>query len=114
LFVTRKDEVTTMTVTTDTRDGDLIQSLIQNLEAQPSDLPQLDRLVSVKTFCELTGWARSTVLRNEALGRIPRRRKLPNNQTAFLASEIIEWVRRLEYTALPDLHAREAAERFFR
>jgi predicted DNA-binding transcriptional regulator AlpA len=87
---------------------DLAARLMELLDQQPSELPKLDRLIDIRAFGELSGWSRTTILRAEGLGHIPRRRKLPNGQTAFLATEVAEWIKSLPAAPLPNIRQREA------
>lgn len=70
------------------------------VEAMSEDLMKLDRLISIKLFGEITGWSRQTILRAEAAGHTPRRRRLPNGHTAFLASEVQAWIEGLPVAPL--------------
>jgi predicted DNA-binding transcriptional regulator AlpA len=94
-------------------DEGLAARLINLLENQPAELPKLDRLVSVKHMSDLTGWHRTTLLRAEALGHIPRRRKLPNGQTAYLATEVTSWLKGLALAPLPSTRKRESCGRIY-
>lgn len=98
-----------MTTTTETFDNDLIARLLCKLSEQPPNLPELDRLLDMRAMVDLTGWSRTTLLRNEGLGLMPRRRKLPNGHTAWLASEIMGWLERLPLAPLPGAERRAAA-----
>jgi predicted DNA-binding transcriptional regulator AlpA len=84
----------------------VIEKLVKSLERQPPDLPKLDRLISIRQMGEITGWARTTLLRAESQGDIPRRKKLPNGHTAFLASEIVEWMKKLPPASMPNVNRR--------
>lgn len=50
---------------------------------------QLLRLPAVK---ERTGLSRSSIYRNEAAGTFPRRVKIGENTTAWLAADIDRWI----------------------
>jgi predicted DNA-binding transcriptional regulator AlpA len=76
-------------------------NMVLPIEATPEHLLKLDRLVSIRLFGEITGWSRQTILRAEAAGNIPRRRKLPNGQAVFLASEVQAWIEALPVAPLP-------------
>jgi len=94
--------------------GALIEEAREPLEEarSPIDKP-IERLISLKQMTKITGWHRTTVLRAEGLGHIPRRRKLPNGQTAFLGSEVQAWIESLELAPLPNAHKRELAAGMF-
>jgi predicted DNA-binding transcriptional regulator AlpA len=92
-------------------DQDLAARLMRLLVDQPAELPKLDRLVSTKQFCEVTGWDRGTALRAEAQEQIPRRRQLPNGRMVFLGSEVAEWLKSLPLAPLPFAARRELVQR---
>lgn len=92
---------------------ELVEKLIRRFEQQPADYPKIDRFVSLKEMGDITGWHRTTILKAEGLGHIPRRLKLPNGQTAFLFSEVRDWIASLERAPLPNAYKSQVTEADF-
>ncbi|MBJ6799326.1 helix-turn-helix transcriptional regulator [Geomonas propionica] len=55
-----------------------------------------DRLVRTKELKEITGMSTATIWRREREGNFPRRRKITSGMTAYLLSEVMDWMNNLK------------------
>lgn len=62
---------------------------------------QVDRFIRESECRRLTGLSRSTRWRLERKGRFPKRRRLSENATAWLESEIREWIASRASASMP-------------
>lgn len=70
--------------------------LIEGLKlATPADIatpePKPETFVSMGDMCDRCGVNRTTILRRERAGKLPKRRKFPDGRVGWLGSEIDAW-----------------------
>ena len=56
---------------------------------------KVDRLLTEKQVQEMTGLSHTSIWRWQLDGKFPQRRIVSDNRTAWLESEIVEWMHQL-------------------
>lgn len=62
------------------------------IDVQPAIEPPSDRFVTMTEACELLRINRTTMLRRERQGKVPRRKEFPDGRTRWLKSQWDEWI----------------------
>ena len=66
---------------------------------------QNKKIIRMPEAIEMVGLSKSTILRQEKLGRFPKRRRLSSKSTGWLLSEIQDWISSIEI-AIPQKNTR--------
>lgn len=76
--------------------------------------PETERIVGMRELCERLGVNRTTVLRKERQGKVPRRRQFPDGQMGWLSTEIDAWLKGSPRTELSPTERARLASRIHR
>lgn len=69
----------------------LIEKVTAEARPQPNVEPEIEHFVSMTEMCEQLKVNRTTVLRRERAGLVPKRKKFPDGRAGWLWSEIEQW-----------------------